>query len=279
MKRQYVIIFLNIISLLLLSGCFEKTQKDDSPVIAKVNDQVFTYNQMTGQIPQEYLKTLGYQEKQDFIEQWIRQELLYQYALKEDLKKDNQIKFRLNQFERQLLADEILQRYLKKDTTISDDDAEKYYEKNREMYIRDEPEIRISHIVVEDRQKALELRKRIVNGENFVTLAKEFSVDPSNINGGDLGYFTESEITDDLTRTAFNLQLNEVSQPIQTPFGYHLILVTERYEAESFRDFDQVKTDVVNQLILMKQKDLTDSLLTSLRNDAMIETFPENLPR
>ncbi len=261
---------------LVITGCFDFGEKDDSPVIAKVNDHELTLNAFKKQIPAQYLQSLGKMEKQEFIEQWVRQELMYQHARDQKLQKTPSIKFRLMQFERQLLADEVLQRHLA-DAKVTDAEALNYYQNNEEEFVREETEVKVSHIVVSDKNTAKDIRKKLVNGEDFATLAAEFSEDATGEMGGDLGFFSESDIADDLTTAAFELDIGGISRLIQTAFGFHLITVTEKFENGSLRDFEQVKADIINQVILQKQKELTESLLKKLEQNAVIETHPERL--
>ncbi len=267
-----------LISIFTFSGCFDN-DKDTSPVIARVNGESLTFDQFKRLIPEVYLQSLSESEKQDYVEQWIRQQLLYQLALDENIHREKDIQFRLRQFEQQLLADAVLQRKLKDEIQVTQEEAQSYYESHPDEFIMEAAEIRLSHIVVSTEKLNLadELRKRIASGENFAELAKEFSEDQTAMNGGDLGYFPENEADDELTQKAFKLKVNDVSKPIRTPFGYHLLLVTERSEAGSLRPFDQVKPDIINNLSLDKQKKFTLELLKELEKKAEVETYPELL--
>ncbi len=276
MRYELKLTLLTVVVALFI-GCLKTKEKDDSPIVAKVNDESLTLNQLKKQIPAEYLNTLGSTEKQAYVEQWIRQQLLYQMALDEKLDDDAGINARLRQFEQQLLADEILQRKLESGTKVSDEEAKQHYDKHSDEFMREEVEIRISHIVVSDANLSRELRQRLQAGEDFGKLAKEFSEDQTRQSGGDLGYFSESESTDELTQVAFKLKLNDISQPIKTAFGYHLVKVTDRQDVGSIRIFEDVKRDIINNLSLEKQKDMTTELLTDLEKNATIVTHPELL--
>jgi peptidyl-prolyl cis-trans isomerase SurA len=111
-------------------------------------------------------------------------------------------------------------------------------------YNRMKEEVRASHILInvaaealpEDTLKAynkiMELRKRIVNGENFDTIAAEYSEDPSaKTNHGDLGYFTAMQMVFPFEQAAYSTGVGMVSKPVRTSFGYHIIKVTGRQPA------------------------------------------------
>ena len=88
-------------------------------------------------------------------------------------------------------------------------------------------QVRASHILVESQSKALELKKEIENGNiSFEEAAAENSICPSGKNGGDLGYFGKGQMVPEFEKAAFSLPVGEVSNPVKTQFGYHLIKVT-----------------------------------------------------
>ena len=97
------------------------------------------------------------------------------------------------------------------------------------MYAYDEvKQVRASHILVKTRGEAVELKKAIENGSDFGTLAREYSLCPSGQNGGDLGYFSRGQMVQPFEDEAFELSVGEVSSPVGTQFGWHLIKVTDK---------------------------------------------------
>lgn len=87
-------------------------------------------------------------------------------------------------------------------------------------------EVRASHILVKTEDKAKELYVRIQNGESFTELAEEYSLCPSKQNGGDLGFFGKGMMVAPFEKAAFELEVGDVSEPVQTQFGWHLIYLT-----------------------------------------------------
>ena len=84
------------------------------------------------------------------------------------------------------------------------------------------------HILVEDENLCNELKARINNGEDFSTIAKEFSSCPSGEKGGDLGTFGPGQMVKEFDEVVFSANINEVQGPVKTQFGYHLLEVTSR---------------------------------------------------
>lgn len=93
-------------------------------------------------------------------------------------------------------------------------------------------EVRASHILVDTKQEALKLRKEILENKDFAKsfakAAKETSKCPSGAQGGDLGYFETGMMVPEFEKTAFNLPIGEISEPVKTEFGWHLIITTDK---------------------------------------------------
>lgn len=86
--------------------------------------------------------------------------------------------------------------------------------------------IRASHILVKDEGKAKEIAKELESGADFAELAGKHSLCPSKENGGDLGFFDRGQMVSEFEEAAFSLSVGEVSGPVKTQFGYHIIRLT-----------------------------------------------------
>lgn len=89
-------------------------------------------------------------------------------------------------------------------------------------------EVRASHILVETKEDADRIKKEILAGKDFGHVARKNSKCPSGYQGGDLGFFKKGAMVPEFEQAAFSLPLNEISEPVKTSFGWHLILVTEK---------------------------------------------------
>ncbi len=89
-------------------------------------------------------------------------------------------------------------------------------------------EVKASHILVSSEQEAKDAKTRIDGGEDFAQVAKECSQCPSGQSGGDLGFFGKGMMVPEFEKAAFGSSVNQVSEPVKTQFGYHLIKVTEQ---------------------------------------------------
>lgn len=90
-------------------------------------------------------------------------------------------------------------------------------------------EVRSSHILLKTRPEAVKIKKQIENGEiTFEDAAKEYSLCPSGQNGGDLGFFTRQQMVQQFSETAFDLRPGQISDPVGTKFGWHIIKTVDR---------------------------------------------------
>lgn len=89
-------------------------------------------------------------------------------------------------------------------------------------------QIKAKHILVESKQEAMAIKVKLLNGADFDKLAAQYSKCPSGKDGGNLGYFKKGIMVPEFEKAAFALPLDQVSDPVQTPFGWHLIVVTDK---------------------------------------------------
>lgn len=116
--------------------------------------------------------------------------------------------------------------------TVSDEEIASYFAENKEDFDVSE-QVKASHILVATIEEADEVLSKLNSGESFEDLAKEFSLDTSNAgNGGDLGYFGKGVMVQPFEDVAFRLAVGEVSEPVETTFGYHIIKIFDKKAAE-----------------------------------------------
>jgi len=150
--------------------------------------------------------------------------------------------------------------------TVSEDDAKKIYA-DKIAQLKPEEEIEARHILVDSEDKAKELRAKIVAGGDFAQLAKENSTDTgSKDQGGVLGYFGHGQMVPEFEAAAFKLQKGEISEPIHTNYGWHIIKVDDRRKKEP-PSFAAVKDTIVNSLVVRKAQDQA----TEMRSKAQVE--------
>ncbi|GAA1386550.1 peptidylprolyl isomerase [Peribacillus frigoritolerans] len=116
--------------------------------------------------------------------------------------------------------------------TVTDDEISTYFEDNKDTFAQAE-QVEASHILVEDEKTAKKVAKELAAGGDFAKLAAEYSTDTETAdNGGSLGYFGKGDMVGEFEDVAFDLDINKVSDPVKTEYGYHIIKVTGKKEAK-----------------------------------------------
>jgi len=188
----------------------------------------------------------------------------------------------------------------KDDSEITDDEGNKYLTENEKLIKKyfdshkDEfthaKEVKASHILISvnkdkkdaDSKKKIEEIEKEVKDADFAELAKKYSDGPSKAKGGDLGYFKKDAMVKEFSDVAFKLKLNEVSKPVKTKFGYHIIKVTGIKEAYSDK-YDDVKLSIAKNIIKENKTknaivELKKSISENLKNSKNIEELAKLIP-
>ena len=189
---------------------------------------------------------------------------------------------KLKDFSRKnIIINTLLEKEVLGKINVTDADAKKFYDENPDKF-KTEARIKASHILIsvdqkatpEEKKKAKEkaqaLRKRVAKGEDFATVAKTESKCPSAAQGGDLGYFSKGQMVPEFEKAALALKPNEISDVVETPFGYHIIKLIDLKPVETIK-FDDVKGKIGDYLKQQQaQKPMTDYVAT-LKKEAKIE--------
>ncbi|MCD2347869.1 peptidylprolyl isomerase [Clostridium guangxiense] len=169
--------------------------------------------------------------------------------------------------------------YIYKGISISDSAAKSYYEKNQSSYTEKTNTINVSHILLKTEDEAKKVETRIKNGEDFAKIAKEVSTDTgSKDKGGSLGDIQQGDTNYDATfmAAAWKLKAGEVSQPVKTQFGWHVIKCVKKTEYP-VKAFDKVKADIKSTLLKQKQQTKLQDTITKWKKAAKITKYEKNL--
>lgn len=159
--------------------------------------------------------------------------------------------------------------HMMKNINVTDKEIEEYYDQNEEMFVV--PEIReIRHILVNTTEEAEDILEKLKHGEEFSELAKKYSIGPSASNGGMLGNITKGQFVPEFEEVAFNLTLGEISGPVKTKFGYHIIQVTN-IEKERKISLEESKDFIRQILIQSKLQDRMENTIQELEEKYLIE--------
>ena len=172
---------------------------------------------------------------------------------------------------------------------VNDAEAKAFYNENKEDFNTPE-QVQASHILIKvaptatpeektaARAKIDGLLKQVKAGGDFAALAKENSDCPSKAKGGDLGFFDKSSMVKEFADAAFAMKAGQVSDVLETQFGYHIIKVTDRKEG-GLTPFDKAKTDIVKTLQEKKKGEMFRQLIEKAKAGAKIEYPPGKEPQ
>jgi len=255
-------------------GCAQKESSTGS-VIAKVNNATITKENFLKEsklVPEWAKQNFSTKDgKERFLEELIKKELIYQDAKNKGLDKDKEILLQVEEFKKMTLLSLVLKKEIEEKVQVSDEEAGDFYNKNQDKFKKGE-EIRASHILVDTEKEAKDILARLKKGEDFAKLAKSLSKDKGSADkGGDLGSFTRGRMVPEFENTAFSLKPGEVSSPLKTQFGYHIIKLTERKEG-AMVPFEEAKETVKRQLLSEKQKSAFDAYIEGLKKKSKIKT-------
>lgn len=268
MKNKKVLIpILAVVLVALIIGAVYLTQRSET--VATVDKEKITQEQLNEELNKQYgasvlsmmisnkvvdleadkekVKVTDKEiqaELDKMVEQYGGQDtfntLLAQNGLTEDVFKE--------QIEQNLKVTKILEPSIE----ITDDEIKTYFEDNKESL--DTPEqVEASHILVEDEETAKEVKKKLDEGGDFAELAKEYSTDTqTKESGGELGYFPTGQMVEEFDKAAFAMDVDEISDPVKTDYGYHIIKVTGKQEAKEAtleESKDQIKETLLDQKV------------------------------
>lgn len=154
---------------------------------------------------------------------------------------------------------------LKDRVSVTEAEAKEVYDNNPEAFASEE-ERQARHILVSSEDEAMDIINQLDQGADFATLAKEKSTDTFTKNkGGDLGFFIYADMVEAFSDTAFNLEVDAISEPVKSPFGYHVIQVTA-IQAEKPQTFNEVKESIIADLKFERSEDIYYDVLDQVED-------------
>lgn len=214
----------------------------------------------------------GAQKRTSLLEFLIDNQLFAEAAETEKLDKGPDFQTRLNYLKRRALRELYFEKVLK--ASVTDADARKIYDDQVKL-LKPEEEVSARHILVETEGEAKALKEKLDKGADFAQLAKENSKDPgSKDDGGNLGYFGHGQMVPQFEGIVFKLKKGEVSDPVKTQFGWHLIKLEDRRTKQP-PAFEIVKDRIVQSLLLQKAQ----KTAMELRAKAKIELVDDEIKK
>ncbi len=245
--------------------------QDSDAVIARVNgvdirqsDLALAQEEVGGNVPGQMTPD----QKREYLITYLADVVLLAQAAEQQHLGDQPDVKREVAFERNKVLMEALLRNTGK-AAQTDDAMHKVYD-DAVKKMAPEEEVHARHILVATEDEAKAIEAQLKAGADFATLAKEKSKDPGAANGGDLGYFTKDQMVPEFAAAAFKLDKGQISDPVHTQFGWHIIKVEDK-RIKPTPTFDEVKGQIENYVVHRAQAQLVDNL----RKSAKIERLDQ----
>ncbi len=276
MKRMAI----GLLCISLVVACGSNSEKDQPEVLISIGSATLTLEKLRQDLAPSSLAPSAQDQVNNYIQQWIETELIYQDALKMGLDKSKELREELEQAKRDLTIRKYLEKYFSQQTGVGEDVALSYYEENKDSYIRISDEIKALHIVVPTIDKANQVRRRIMSGEDFEKVAREVITDSTELQRIQLDYFSQDDVIPEISQNLFTstIQPGMITNPIRSNFGYHIFKIVDVKRKGSYREFDEVKSQILARLNSMKQNERYRDLIIELRSKISIKKN-ENLLR
>lgn len=235
-------------------------------------------NKITAADVDSFIKRLGPQQAAQFqneegqkhiLQELINQNLFLADAKTNKMEETEAFKIELDKMKDIILTQMSINSFLN-DVSTEEAEVQAYFEANQARYSTPE-KANTSHILVDSEDEIKDIRAKIVAEEiSFEDAAKEHSKCPSKEKGGNLGSFPKGQMVPEFEAVAFDLDVDEISEPVKTQFGYHIIKLVEKEEAGT-SNFDEVAANVKQELLAQKQHAKYSSKVADLRKTITVE--------
>lgn len=259
----------------------DKADKSTKDVLARIGNKVITKQDMEAVIaamPSEYQISLqSNEQQQELLNMLIDTQLFAMEAKAKKINKEKTIVLRIDDVVTSLLAQEYMKRKFSSIGRVTSKEIESYYNTHKAEFI-DPSMVKAQHILVKvdvetaipkevavAEAKATSIKKELEGGADFSKLAEKYSDDPgSKSRGGDLGFFTKEQMVPEFSKAAFSLKKGEISQPVKSPFGFHIIKVTDIRE-EKQMNLKESTPSIQSLLEKQQRKDVMEKEIERLK--------------
>lgn len=270
MRRD--VVFLYICAFILVSlgvtGCGRTEAKGD--VLVRYDGGSVTKSDFQDALMSlpERVREVALLQKQDFLESLVSEKLLLQEAESRGIQHLADVQQVLRQARDRILVAKLIEEEVEVKSEVESNEIKSYYENNKQEFVSPF-RLRASHILLRSRKEADEILKKIKKGESFEELAKKHSLDPTAVKGGDIGYFRKGQLIPEIEEAAFALKKDEISDIIQSTFGFHVIKVTGEAKPQ-VKEFKLVEKEIEEKLTIEKKSGHFEDLVERLKKKADI---------
>ena len=210
------------------------------------------------------LKSLDPYQAMHFQTEEGKKQLFYMQAKEDQLHNDEDFKAEMKKIEENMLKQYAINKVLS-NVTLTEEEKKAFFEANKSKFNKPES-ASAKHILVDSEELANDILNKINNNEmTFEAAASSHSTCPSKDAGGDLGTFTRGQMVPEFEEAVFNMKNGEVSGPVKTQFGYHLIKL-ENLQAGGESEYEEVRNEIERSLMYQKQSEAYNKELNNLKS-------------
>ena len=239
----------------------------DNQVVAKIGDKAVTeadLKEMSNAVPDKFKYYYQTPEgRRQTLEYIVNVYALAAEAEKQGVDKRPDVQKLLSFTRNDLLARFYLEGLTKDLPAPTDAEAKAFYEQNKSEFVTPES-IHLSHVLVESEKEAKDVLAKLKKGEKFWDLASQVSICPSKDVKGDLDWMPRGSLAPEIEEIAFTMKNDQITGPVKTKFGYHVILMHDKRPARE-NSYDQVKDLIIEQIKFLKQQEQYERIAEALR--------------
>ncbi len=239
--------------------------KTQSQVLAEANGVSITADDFKKELETlpPYLKPMAQtpEGKKELLDTMVVRELILQKAAKDGIDKSQEVADKLAELKKRVVIEAYLRKQVEEKVNIPDAELKKFYDENKEKF-RTGDQVRASHILVKTEKEAQDILAQLKAGAKFEDLAAKYSIDSSAAKGGDLGWFGKGMMVKPFEDAVVAMKPGQVSDPVQTQFGWHIIKLEETRPAKkpALADVkDELAKQIQQEAVGAKIKELTDA--------------------
>ncbi|MBF0336938.1 MAG: peptidylprolyl isomerase [Nitrospirae bacterium] len=278
MKKRLLLVV--VVGVFLTTLACSKAPEDNvlkkgGTTIVKLGQETITSEQLQDELaklpPNIKAMFTGKDGLKRLVDEVKKREVLYLEAKKVGLDKDPEFVKKIAEFRKINLINTLIQKNVQTaNVKVTPEEAKKYYDDNQKEFVMPE-QVRAVHILVKTEKEATDLYDKLKKGGDFAAAAKASSLDTATADkGGDLGFFSRGQMELNFDEAVFKLKKGELSTPVKTSFGYHIIKVVDTKEAK-VTEFEAVKQMIIQYLTGEKQKKAFDSYYSSVEKNYSVQ--------
>jgi len=238
------------------------TAKLEKDVVAIIGRYVLTkekYKIIKEYMQEKYDVKLDPDQEKEFLEYLINRKLMALEAREKGYAEKNDVKVKYEWDFDDIISHDFYKDNIETKSKVTVSEARDYYNRNKGDFV----EVKAQHILTKNKDLAKNIYKKVVGGESFDDMAKKYSEDEvTKSSGGNLGYFTKGMMVKEFEDMVFSLGKDQVSEPVKTIYGYHIIKVLDRRQIS----FDESRDKIINMVQNKRLKNKFDTLLKQLKS-------------